>query len=101
DFSRAAYEVARNAPHRVLPPQEGAMIDRVRTLFGRRVDEIEPEQRAFAAEFAGLDSVRSPAELAALIAEAEAAYRSETPFRRRLQLQARSSARRLWNSRPW
>jgi hypothetical protein len=100
--SAVAYELATDAPPGTLgPPKEGEMLDRATALFSRRVERIEPDQRAFAEELCGVSCVRSPSGLAELLIEVEAAYRSETPARWRVRLEATSAARRLWNTTHW
>jgi hypothetical protein len=100
--SAVDYELAADAPAGTLgPPQEGDVVDRARALFGRRVDRIEPDQRAFADELCGTSSLRTPEELAGLLDEAEAAYRSEVALPWRLRLEATAAARRLWNVAHW
>ena len=100
DFAHAAYELAADAPHGELRAQEGELVERASALFAPRVEEIQPEQRAFLEEFAGLASFRSPGELAELIADAEEAY-GRTPLRRRLELRAAALVRRGRSARPW
>lgn len=96
------YDLAAGAPAGTLGPSfAGDVVLPVQSLFGRRVEWIEPGQRAFAEELLGAAQVHAPGELAARIAEAEEAYRSETPAHRRVQLEARAAARRLWNGRRW
>jgi hypothetical protein len=100
EHSAVEYELAADAPRGTLgPPQEGEVFDRAWALFGRRVEQIEPDQRAFADELSGVAHFRAPEELAALINEAESAYRSETPAAWRLRLEAKAAARRLRNAR--
>jgi hypothetical protein len=77
------------------------MLDRAAALLSRRVERVEPEQRAFAEELCGIENFRTPAEVAELLAEAEAAYRSETPVWWRLRLEATAAARRRWNAMHW
>lgn len=96
------YDVAGNAPYGTAgPPGEGELIERAAELFSRRVEHVEPEQRAFADELCGLDNLRTPEEMATLIAEAEEAYRTQTPARWRLRLEATATARHLWNVVHW
>jgi hypothetical protein len=100
--SRVEYELAHNAPRGTLgPPKEGEMLDRAAALLSRRVERVEPEQRAFAEELCGIENFRTPAEVAELLAEAEAAYRSATPVWWRLRLEATAAARRRWNAMHW
>ncbi|HUZ82937.1 MAG TPA: hypothetical protein VMU73_11905 [Gaiellaceae bacterium] len=100
--SSVEYELADDAPPGTLgPPKEGEVLDRAAALFARRVEIVEPDQRAFADELCGITSLRSPGELADLLAEAEASYRSETPARSRLRLEATAAARHLWNAAHW
>jgi hypothetical protein len=102
EHSPTEYNVAGDAPHGTVgPPGEGELIERAARLFSRRVERVEGDQRAFADELCGLDSLRSPAELANLIGEAEEAYRSQTPARWRLRLEATATARYLWNTARW
>ncbi len=101
DFAPAEYELAADAPHGPMVAHEGELVERATALFAGREEAIDAEQRAFAEEFAGIGCFRSPADLAAVIAEAEAAYCAETPARVRLRLRAKAVARRLWNLRPW
>ncbi len=100
DFCSVEYDLAADAPHGELRAQEGELVERASALFAPRVDEIRPEQRAFAEEFAGLACFRAPGELAQLIAEAEEAFR-QTPLRRRFELQAAALARRGRSAMPW
>lgn len=100
--SRVKYELAHDAPYGTLgPPKEGEMLDRAAALLGRQVERVEPAQQAFAEELCGIENFRTPIEMAELLAEAEAAYRSETPVWWRLRLEATAAARRRWNARPW
>jgi hypothetical protein len=102
EYAPADYEAVAGSPYGTVgAPYEGELVDRASALFAPRVERVQPEQRAFAEELCGLASLRTPGELSALIAEAELAYRSETPRSRRLRLQAAATARHLWNVRPW
>jgi hypothetical protein len=103
DYAPAVYEPTENSPYGTVgaPDEGGEVIDRASALFGTRVERVQPDQRVFLEEFCGVGSVRTPNELAALIAEAENAYRTETPLSRRLRLQAATAGRYLWNAKPW
>ena len=100
--SAVDYELAGDAPRATLgPPKQGEVLQRATALFSRRVERVAPEQRAFADELCGVAHVPSPDELAGLLEEAEAAYRSETPARWRRRLEAAAAARYLWNAAHW
>jgi hypothetical protein len=102
EYSPAEYAPSQNSRYGIVgAPVEGDVVDRASDLFARRVEEVQPDQREFANEFGGTNYLRSPDELAALIAEAEIAYRSETPRTQRLRLRSVATARYLWNAKPW
>jgi hypothetical protein len=60
-------------------------------LFNQQRADLSVAQRTFAADVLGMEHVKSPAQIAALLAEAESCYRNEITIRRRL----RDGARRL------
>ena len=102
EYAPAEYEAVPGSPSGTVgAPYEGELVDRASGLFAPRVERVQPEQRAFVEELCGIASLRTPNELAALIAEAEFAYRSATPRSRKVRLQAAATARHLWNARPW
>lgn len=103
EYSPAVYEATADSPYGTVgaPEEEGDVVDRASALFGTRAERVQPDQRAFVEEFCAVESLRTPQELAALIADAEAAFRSETPPSRRLRLQAAATSRYLWNAKPW
>jgi hypothetical protein len=103
EYSPAVYEATGDSPYGTVgaPHEEGDVVDRASALFAARAEQVQPGQRAFVDEFCAVESLRTPQELAALIADAEAAYRSETPPSRRLRLSAAATGRYLWNAKPW
>lgn len=101
DFSPVEYELADDAPHGRLRSQEGELVERASALFAPRVESVQPEQLAFASDYAGLECLRSPEELALLLREAELAFDAETPRVWRMRLGAGAAARRVRNARPW
>lgn len=98
------YRFARGTAHDqraaadLLRTRQPELLSTLADLFGRTVREVSAEQRRFVEDLVGVEHLRSPEELRAVLARAEERYAANVPRRRRVAHRA-TALGRAWRGR--